>query len=175
MAVQSSGEAGMPMKRRWMPSATIGAVLLAAICGAVLPVSTGTRAFAVDARAFAVDARGLTVSAYRVARTSSGHAPRHLHAGDTAHLRYISASGSLLFEQGQATGTLPGSMRAHINVGASLSGSFTIDTAHGSIDGHGAATPHGSGAIESFAGSLTVTGGSGLYVHAHGRAQLYGT
>jgi hypothetical protein len=104
------------------------------------------------------------------------HAAQHvLKASDTAHLRYLSASGSLLFEEGQTTGTLPGRMRAHVNVGASFSGSFTIYTPYGSIVGHGSATPHGSGTYESFAGSLTVSGGSGRYAHARGHAGLYGT
>jgi hypothetical protein len=98
-----------------------------------------------------------------------------LKASDTAHLRYLSASGSLLFEEGQTTGTLPGKMRAHVDVGATFSGSFTIYTKDGTISGHGEATPHGSGTYESFAGSLVVTGGSGRYAHAHGHAGLYGT
>ncbi len=102
-------------------------------------------------------------------------AARALKATDTAHLRYISASGSLLYEEGAATGTLPGRMRVHFNVGATFSGSFAIYTRGGAIKGHGTATPHGSGVYESFAGSLVVTGGSGRYVHAHGRAGLYGT
>src|ERR1700691_5273404 len=98
-----------------------------------------------------------------------------LKATDTAHLRYISASGSLLIEEGKATGTLPGNMKVHFDVGATFSGSFTIYAKSGSISGHGSAVPHGSGIYESFAGSLTVTGGSGRYAHARGQARLYGT
>lgn len=103
------------------------------------------------------------------------HAARKLKASDTAHLHYISASGSLLYEEGAATGTLPGRMRVHLNVGATFTGSFTIYTKGGSIRGHGSANPHGSGVYESFAGSLVATGGTGRYTHAHGRAGLYGT
>lgn len=109
------------------------------------------------------------------AGTCAAHASHALKASDTAHLRYLSASGSLLVEEGQAKGTLPGRMRAHVNVGASFSGSFTTFTRYGTITGRGTATPHGSGRYESFAGSLVVTGGSGRYAHAHGRAGLYGT
>jgi hypothetical protein len=98
-----------------------------------------------------------------------------LTATDTAHLRYVSASGSLLYEQGTATGTLPGKMRAHVNVGATMSGSFTIYARGGSIRGHGSAAVHGSGVYESFSGSLVATGGSGRFARAHGRARLYGT
>jgi hypothetical protein len=103
------------------------------------------------------------------------HLTRRLRASDTAHLHYISASGSLLYEEGTATGTIPGSMRVHFNVGAIFTGSFTIYTGGGSIRGHGSAIPHGSGRYESFAGSLVATGGTGRYTHAHGRAGLYGT
>lgn len=102
-------------------------------------------------------------------------AARSLKASDTAHLRYISASGSLLNEEGHATGTLPGGMRVRFDVGSTFSGSFTIYAKGGSITGHGRATPSGEGAIESFAGKLSVTGGTGAYRHAKGTAGLYGT
>lgn len=98
-----------------------------------------------------------------------------LKASDTAHLRYLSASGSLLLEEGRATGALPGKMHARVDVGATFTGSFTIYARGGSITGRGSAIPHGSGTYESFAGSLVVTGGSGRYARAHGRAGLYGT
>jgi hypothetical protein len=105
----------------------------------------------------------------------AAHAARTVKATDKASLHYISASGSLLFEVGPASGTLPGSIHVNFEVGATLSGSFTIYTKHGTIKGHGEATPHGAGVYESFAGVLIATGGSGRYAHAHGRAGLYGT
>jgi hypothetical protein len=104
------------------------------------------------------------------------HAARTLNAADTAHLHYIHSSGSELIETGTATGTLPGSMNAHVNIGATISGTFTVTVrGGGSIKGHGSATPHGSGTYESYRGSLTVTGGTGRYTHARGHAGLYGT
>lgn len=103
------------------------------------------------------------------------HAARVLKASDTAHLRYISASGSILNEQGMATGTLPGSMRVRLDLGTTFTGTFKIYASGGSIEGHGSAKPHGSGIYESFAGTLTVTHGTGRYAHAHGRGGLYGT
>lgn len=107
--------------------------------------------------------------------TNTARVARVLSATDTAHLHYIKASGSLLLEEGRATGTLPGTMRVRLNVGPTLSGSFTITTRFGSIKGRGSATPHGSGTVESFAGTLVASGGTGRYTHAHGRAGLYGT
>jgi hypothetical protein len=103
------------------------------------------------------------------------HAGRILKATDTAHLHYISASGSILNEQGKATGTLPGSMRVRLDIGTTFTGTFKIYASGGSIEGRGSATPHGSGIYESFAGTLTVTHGTGRYAHAHGRGGLYGT
>jgi tetraprenyl-beta-curcumene synthase len=108
-------------------------------------------------------------------RQQRAHIMRTLKASDTAHLHYVSASGSLLYEEGGASGTLPGSMRVHFSVGATFSGRFTIYTRWGTITGHGTAIPHGSGVYESFAGMLLVTGGSGHYTHARGRAGLYGS
>jgi hypothetical protein len=116
--------------------------------------------------------RAGTYTARPVARA---HAVRVLQASDTAHLHYKSASGAQLLEEGRATGTLPGSMRVHLDVGTTFTGTFTIYASGGSIVGHGSATPHGSGTYESFSGTLTVTGGSGRYAHAHGRGGLYGT
>lgn len=110
-------------------------------------------------------------------RTLAAHAARALKATDEAHMRYIKhrSSSTRLYEEGTAHGTLPGSMRAYCSLGATFSASFTIYTNGGSINGHGTATPHGGGLYESFAGTLTVTGGTGRYTHAHGHAGLYGT
>ncbi len=108
-------------------------------------------------------------------RTAVAHSARVLNATDTAHLRYIRSSGSVLFEEGSASGTLPGKMLANFNIGPTVSASFTIYVhGGGTIKGHGTASPHGSGIYESFAGSLVATGGTGRYSHAHGHAGLYG-
>lgn len=100
---------------------------------------------------------------------------RSVREADKAQLRYISASGSTLYETGRAIGTLPGTMLVHMRIEATFTGSFTISAQGGTIVGHGSATPHGAGVYESFAGTLVVTGGTGTYEHASGRAALYGT
>ncbi len=97
-----------------------------------------------------------------------------LQATDTAHLHYVHSSGSLLLEEGSASGTLPGTMRANVRVGPTTSGTFTIRNRYGTIRGRGSAKLHGSGTYESFAGTLVAEGGTGRYAHAHGRAGLYG-
>jgi hypothetical protein len=99
---------------------------------------------------------------------------RALPAVDTGHLHYVSAAASLL-EEGTASGTLPGEMRASVTIGPTIGGTFTFYIHGGTIEGHGSASPHGSGVYASFSGSLTATGGTGRYTHAHGHARLYGT
>lgn len=108
------------------------------------------------------------------ARRAPAQAARTLRAHDSAKLHYVSASGSTLYEIGSASGSLPGSMRVHMRIEARFSGSFVIYAHGGIILGHGSAVPHGSGAYESFAGTLWVTGGTGRFRHARGRAGLYG-
>lgn len=100
---------------------------------------------------------------------------RALKATDTAALHWVHSSGSQLYEEGTAKGTLPGSMHAKCNVGTTFSCRFTFYLKGGTITGHGTASPHGSGLYQSFAGTLTVTNGTGRYSHARGHAGLYGT
>jgi hypothetical protein len=94
---------------------------------------------------------------------------------ETGHLHFIRSSGSRLFEEGPASGPLPGRIKADLSVGAAFSGTVTIYSRGGTVTGHGTATPHGSGRYESFAGTLIVTRGTGRYAHAHGHGGFYGT
>lgn len=106
---------------------------------------------------------------------AAAHAAPSLDGTVTAHLHLVRPDGTRLYEEGPVTGSLPGSMRAVIDTGKLFTGAFTIDTHGGSIEGRGTGTPHGRGRYQSFSGTLTITGGSGWYSHAHGRAGLYGT
>jgi hypothetical protein len=116
---------------------------------------------------------GLPAEAERAAPTATA-AQHVMNATDTAYLHLINTSGSLLIEQGSASGALPGTVKARCNVGATLTASFTIYTHGGTIRGYGAAKLSSSGASPSFAGRLSITGGTGRYAHAHGNAGLYG-
>jgi hypothetical protein len=141
--------------QHWRIGSACSAALLGALASAALASGSA-------------DARSSTSS-------PAAHAAHALRATDTAKLHYVSAAGSELLEQGKTTGTIPGSMRAQVEIGATISGNFTIYTQSGSIKGHGVATPHGGGIYESFAGTVVVTGGTGRFAHAHGHTGLYGT
>lgn len=124
-------------------------------------------------RAAAVEVALLATLGASASRASA--ATRSLHASDRATLRYVSSTVNVFYETGRATGTLPGLMRVHMRLGAKFSGEYVIETQSGTIRGRGSATPHGSGVYESFAGTITVTGGTGRYRGAYGNARVYGT
>ena len=96
-----------------------------------------------------------------------------LSVDDTGCLRLLNASGSVLREQGPASGTFPGDVKVRLVVRATVTASFTIVSgAEGSISGHGRATLHSTLRYSSFGGSLTVDHGTGRYAHAHGTGRL---
>jgi hypothetical protein len=99
-----------------------------------------------------------------------------LNASDTAHLHPVKTSGALLVEEGEASGGLPGKVKVSFRVGPTVTSYFTIyPKGGGSIVGHGSGSLHSSGNFASFGGSLTITGGTGRYTHAHGSSSgLYG-
>jgi hypothetical protein len=101
---------------------------------------------------------------------------RTLNVTDEAHLHVTHSSGSLLQEEGNATGALPGTVRVSFRVATSVSGSFTIyPRGGGSISGAGSARLHSNGSYASFGGSISVSHGTGRYAHAHGTGGFYGT
>ncbi len=112
--------------------------------------------------------------------TIAGAAPEARTAGvvnvtDTANLHLVGESGSLIAEEGSATGQLPGTVKARFNIGATVTAYYTIyPRSGGSITGHGSATLHTSGRYASFGGTLLVSHGTGRYARAHGSGGLYG-
>ncbi len=110
-------------------------------------------------------------------RTPGAFTASTLSVNDQAHLHVLRENGSMFTEEGPATGTLPGAVRATLTVGIStVRSGFTIYLHGGSIIGQGTAKLNaGSGEYSSFGGTLTVHGGSGHYAHASGTGRLYGT
>ena len=116
----------------------------------------------------------ISVATALPASAAGAGSARVVNGSDNAHLHYVRSDGATLYEEGRATGALPGTLRASLKVGATFSGSVVLFTANGQLRATGSASPHGSGRFQTFAGTLTVTGGTGRYVHAHGSGRLYG-
>jgi hypothetical protein len=102
-------------------------------------------------------------------------AARTLPVTDSAHLHMVPSSGEEILEVGNATGTLPGKIKAYINVGPTVTVHFTITTSAGSISGVGSGKLKGRAAEPSFSGHMSVQHGTGRYAHAHGEGSFYGT
>jgi hypothetical protein len=68
---------------------------------------------------------------------SQGAIARSEHLAVLAHLHYVTARGSYLFEEGQASGALAGTVSARVRITADISGSFTFSTRGGSVRGYG--------------------------------------
>lgn len=158
-----SGTGSTSRARRWRRGGHLGS-------GAGAIVAAGTVLMV-----FGIGGPAATASGAPGRGVPSAHAARTLDGTDTAHLHLLRQQETVVFEEGAASGALPGHMRAQLEVGSVFTGTCTIYTSGGTITGHGRATPHGSGRYQSFSGTLTITGGSGRYAHAHGRTGLYGT
>jgi hypothetical protein len=120
---------------------------------------------------------GVTMLA--AAQTANAHANAHmtrtLRVADTAHLHQVRRPGSLIVEEGRASGSIPGTIKAYINLGATIIVKVTIyPTGGGTIVCHGSGELKGRPAEPSFGGHLTITSGTGRYAHAHGGGGLYG-
>jgi hypothetical protein len=120
-------------------------------------------------------ATGRSVSS---ATTVPAHAARALNVTDTAHLHNVKSPGSQLVDEGTATGTLPATVRVSFSLGATVSAEFTIYGHGWSIVGQGSGLLHRnktkSNVYVSFAGTMTVSHGTGRYAHAHGHGGFYG-
>jgi hypothetical protein len=118
-----------------------------------------------------------TALASAAADPPAAHAARTLTVHDEGQLRFKRASGSLLIDEGHASGSFPGWVKARFVYDGepNVQAQFTITGAAGSI------TARGSGRLSSptsrtpsFKGTLHVTGGTGRYVHIHGGGELFG-
>jgi hypothetical protein len=111
------------------------------------------------------------------AQAPSAKATSVLNVRDEGRLRFISASGSVLIDEGPASGTLPGRVRLHFTYTGSptVSAQFTVYGAGWSIRAQGQGRLNNpTSPRPSFRGMLRITGGSGRYAHAHGTGELFG-
>ena len=96
---------------------------------------------------------------------------------DEGHLHLVHSSGSALFDEGSAHGTIPGTVKVRFTYDGnpSVSAQITIYGHAGTIQAHGnARLSNPTSSAPSFKGSLAIISGSGRYAHAHGSGQLYG-
>jgi hypothetical protein len=102
---------------------------------------------------------------------------RTLNVRDAGRLHFIRSSGSLLLDEGTASGTLPGrvQLRFIYDGSPSVSAQLTISGAGWSIRAKGRGTLSSpTSPNPSFRGSLTITGGGGRYAHAAGSGEMFG-
>ncbi len=114
-------------------------------------------------------------ASHPASRHASGRVARTLSVTDTGHLHRVQTGGEYITEEGQATGTIPGKVRAYLEVGATVVAKFTIYTNAGDISGEGSGKPKGRSEEPSFNGSMTVSRGTGRYKHIRGHGGFSGT
>jgi hypothetical protein len=109
----------------------------------------------------------------------SGHAAKRksLHLTDTASLHLVRKSGSTLYEQGTATGTLPGTVSARFVTGVTkVTGTVTFHSSGGgSITMTAIGYPQSAGTIARFSGNIAVRSGTGRFKKVLGSGTFTGT
>ncbi len=112
-----------------------------------------------------------------IAPAAGAHAARVQSITDNARLHLTTADGNTLYEQGKASGKLPGTVEIAMTLGdRTATSTFTIHTTGGTIAGHGTGTLHpGKGGYDSFGGTCAVTHGTGRFRGASGACGLYGS
>jgi len=128
-----------------------------------------TASVAVVAVAFTVGAPALGVQLARAAGS--------VNAKEEGRLHLVKSSGSLLIDEGPASGTIAGRVRVRFTYDGdpNVTAQITIYGRAGTLEARGGARLSSpTSASPSFKGTLTITGGSGRYAHASGSAHLYG-
>lgn len=122
----------------------------------------GALAVAAGTLALALGAAGASGSTARTARA--------LTLNDTGHLHKTSSKGFNLYESGQASGSLGGSVSLHLDVVSTnrVTAEITLHAHGGSMTGRASGSYRNNGATASFSGTLSITHGTGKYSHAHG-------
>jgi hypothetical protein len=96
---------------------------------------------------------------------------------DEGRMKLVKASGSVLTDEGPATGTVPGRVRVRFvyNGDPSVSAQITIYGHAGTILAHGSGRlSNPTSSSPSFKGTLTISGGSGRYASARGGGEMFG-
>lgn len=125
----------------------------------------------------AVVAGALCVSAWAHLGSTPAYAGRVLNVRDEGRLHYTKSSGSVVIDEGHASGTFPGWVKVSFSYDGepTVAARFTIYGSGGSISARGTARlTSPTSPSPSFHGTMTITRGTGRYVHIHGGGALYG-
>jgi hypothetical protein len=95
-----------------------------------------------------------------------------------AHFHRVGPGGTEIVEKGTVTGTYPGPATTHLVFnGNKMTGNFSLRTTGGTMVGRTNASVVGSSArpVVDYAGTVTITGGSGRFRTASGTLRMTGT
>lgn len=100
-----------------------------------------------------------------------------LQITENASMHLVRKSGSVLYEKGTATGTLPGPVSGRFDAGLTkVSGTVTIrPNGGGSLTILVIGTPRSTGTVARFGGTMAVKSGTGKYARASGSGTFEGT
>jgi hypothetical protein len=109
----------------------------------------------------------------------SAHAAKRktLNLTDTAYLHLTRKNGNVIYEQGTATGTLPGTVTARLVTSVTkVTGTVTFHSSGGgSITMTAVGYPQSAATITRFTGSIAVRKGTGRFRNALGSGTFNGT
>lgn len=122
----------------------------------------------------------LAVATVALAPSASGHERRRQRqvVHNTTYLHLVGPPGIEISEEGRCVGTNPGTGSSHLKFsGGNLSGSWLLHTHGGTVKGRTKGAVKGPSArpLVEFAGTVTITGGTGRFVNASGKLRLTGT
>jgi hypothetical protein len=97
-------------------------------------------------------------------------ASRIMRLDEVGSLRLTSKHGFTLNEAGDASGTVRGALYVRLTIISSsrVTAELTLDRQGGSISGSGSAAYRRGSSAASFAGSISIDRGTGVYSHASG-------
>ncbi len=99
------------------------------------------------------------------------HAARTVNLAESAHLHRTSSSGVHLNEQGNASGTINGTIYIHLKIYEHhVSAEVSIYPHAGSLTATGSASYNVNGGYAPFSGTIYVARGTGTYAHARSGA-----
>jgi hypothetical protein len=102
---------------------------------------------------------------------------RSLSVKDEARMHLVRSSGSTLFDEGAATGTIPGKVKVRFlyDGAPTVSARITIYGRSGTIEARcNARLSNPTSPTPSFKGTLILAHASGRYAGAHGSGHIYG-